>query len=233
MYKKQFSQLTQRAGNFLVSREDEPNFKWTDLKGKQVIGGRAGGMPELILEYIIKQNGLEIGKDVEIITNISFTSTSGAFVGDVGDYTAEFEPTASTLASQGNGHIVASMGEGSGFVPYTVYMATKEYIENNPEIIQKFTNAIYKGQQYIYNHTSKEIAEMCLPYFEESDLETLTEIIERYKSQDTWKENPIFDEEGFTLIQDIMDEGGELEKRIDYNDFIITDFTEKAVETVK
>lgn len=110
-YVKSFAQLTQRAGNFIVSRENEPNFEWADLKGKTIIGGRPGGMPELILEYVLEENELEIGKDIEIINNIAFTSTSGAFVGDVGDYTAEFEPVASTLEEQGNGYVVASLGE--------------------------------------------------------------------------------------------------------------------------
>ena len=119
---KTFAQLTQRAGNFLVSRKDEPNFKWSDLKGKSIIGGRPGGMPELVLEYVLNEKGLEKGKDVDIINNISFESTSGAFAADVGDYTVEFEPSASALEQKGLGHVVASLGTESGFVPYTVYM---------------------------------------------------------------------------------------------------------------
>ena len=122
-YPKTFAQLTQRAGNFLVSREKEPDFQWSDLEGKSVIGGRLGGMPDMVLEYVIKENGMTIGKDMEIINNIDFTSTAGAFLGEVGDYTVEFEPAATTLEQSGKGHIVASLGEASGYVPYTVYMA--------------------------------------------------------------------------------------------------------------
>lgn len=229
-YVKSFAQLTQRAGNFIVSRENEPNFEWADLKGKTIIGGRPGGMPELILEYVLEENELEIGKDIEIINNIAFTSTSGAFVGDVGDYTAEFEPVASTLEEQGNGYVVASLGEASGFIPYTVYMANASYIEKNPEIIQKFTNAIYKGQKWVDEHTAKEIAQVCLPYFEDSNLELLTKIVERYKQQDTWKSDPVFSGEGFTLIQDIMEQGGELEQRIPFENFVDTTFAEKAIK---
>lgn len=230
---KTFAQLTQRAGNFLVSRKDEPNFKWSDLKGKSIIGGRPGGMPELVLEYVLNEKGLEKGKDVDIINNISFESTSGAFAADVGDYTVEFEPSASALEQKGLGHVVASLGTESGFVPYTVYMSTSDYINENPEIIQSFTNAIYKGQLWVNEHTSEEIAAVILRYFTESDLETLTGIIERYKAQDTWKTDPIFEKESLEHIEDIMEFGGELSKRIDFDGFIDNSFAENAVKNIK
>ena len=214
---KTFAQLTQRAGNFLVSRKDEPNFKWSDLKGK----------------YVLNEKGLEKGKDVDIINNISFESTSGAFAADVGDYTVEFEPSASALEQKGLGHVVASLGTESGFVPYTVYMSTSDYINENPEIIQSFTNAIYKGQLWVNEHTSEEIAAVILPYFTESDLETLTGIIERYKAQDTWKTDPIFEKESLEHIEDIMEFGGELSKRIDFDGFIDNSFAENAVKNIK
>ncbi|MEA4972303.1 MAG: ABC transporter substrate-binding protein [Candidatus Metalachnospira sp.] len=232
-YVKTFAQLTQRAGNFLVSRKEEPNFQWSDLKGKSVIGGRLGGMPELVLEYVLKQNGLEIGKDVEIINNISFESTSGAFAANVGDYTVEFEPTATSLEQKGIGHVVASLGTESGFVPYTVYMATSNYIDENPEIVQKFTNAVYKGQLWVDQHTSAEIAAIIQPYFSESDVDTLTGIIERYKSQDTWKTDPIFEEKSLEHIEDVMENGGKLDKRVDFDNYIDNSFAETAVNTVK
>ena len=228
-YPLAFAQLTQRAGNFLVSRQPEPNFQWSDLKGKSVIGGRIGGMPELVLEYVLKQNGITPNEDMELINNISYTSTSGAFVGDIGDYTVEFEPTATALEQQGNGYIVASLGTASGYVPYTVYMSTSTYMKENPEVIQKFTNAIQKGQTWVQQHSSAEIAQVILPQFPDSDLETLTTIIERYKQQDTWKENTIFEEDSFTLIQDIMEQGGELSNRVPYEDMIVTVFSEKAL----
>ncbi|MBR4014790.1 MAG: ABC transporter substrate-binding protein [Anaerotignum sp.] len=229
-YPKAFIQLTQRAGNFLVSREEEPDFKWADLKGKSIIGGRLGGMPELVLEYVLKENGLTIGEDVEIINNIDFSSTAGAFTGDVGDYTVEFEPVATTLEQSGSGHIVASLGEASGFVPYTVYMARDDFMENHPETIEAFTRAIYKGQLWVKEHTSAEIAEAILPQFPDTDLETLTTIIERYKAQDSWKEDPTFSKDGFTLIQDIMEKGGELTGRVPYEDLVRTDFAEKVMQ---
>ncbi len=229
-YPKTFAQLTQRAGNFLVSREEEPDFQWSDLAGKSVIGGRLGGMPELVLEYVIKENGMTIGEDMEIINNIDFSSTAGAFLGNVGDYTVEFEPAATTLEQSGAGHIVASLGQASGYVPYTVYMARDDFMTEHPEIIEAFTRAIYKGQQWVESHTSAEIAEVILPQFPDSDAETLTTIIERYKAQDTWKTDPTISEEGFALIQEIMMEGGELAEAIPYEDIVVTDFAEKVMK---
>lgn len=228
-YPKAFAQLTQRAGNFLVSRTEEPDFEWIDLKGKSVIGGRLGGMPELVLEYVIKENGMTIGEDMEIINNIDFSSTAGAFTGNVGDYTVEFEPVATTLEQNGSGHIVASLGEASGYVPYTVYMAQDAFMSEHPEVIEAFTRAIYRGQQWVETHTSAEIAEVILPQFTESDVETLTTIIERYKAQDTWKTDPVFSEEGFALIQDIMEQGGELSSRVPFDNLVRNEFAKKVI----
>lgn len=228
---KAFAQLTQRAGNFLISRTDGENFDWESLRGKSVIGGRKGGMPELVLEYVLKQKGLE--NDVEIINNISFESTAGAFAADVGDFTVEFEPTATSLEQEGVGYVAASLGTECGFVPYTVYMASSEYMEENPEIIQKFTNAVYRGQLWTENHTSGEIAEVIQSYFPENDVETLAGIIERYKSQDTWRATPVYSEEDFELFEDIMEEGGELTRRVAFDELIDNSFAQKSVETVK
>ncbi|WP_058486916.1 ABC transporter substrate-binding protein [Defluviitalea phaphyphila] len=225
-----FAQQTQRAGNFLISREANPDFQWSDLKGKTVIGGRPGGMPEMVFEYILKKNGLTPFKDVDIITNLQFTATAGAFIGGTGDYTIEFEPTASTIEEQGNGHVVASLGTASGKIPYTVFMASKKYIEDNPETIQKFTNAFYKGLIWVKEHSPEEIAEVIHPQFKETDKDLLIKIITRYKEQDTWPNTPVMNEESFNLLQDILESGGELDKRVPYNEIVITDFAEKSVE---
>nr|WP_294680341.1 ABC transporter substrate-binding protein [uncultured Anaerotignum sp.] len=228
-YPKAFAQLTQRAGNFLVSREKQPQFQWKDLKGKSVIGGRLGGMPEMVLEYVIKENGMTIGKDMEIINNIDFTSTAGAFLGDVGDYTVEFEPAATTLEQSGKGHIVASLGEASGYVPYTVYMAQDAFLQAHPEAVEAFTRAIYQAQKWVNSHTAQEIAKVIQPQFAETDLATLTTIVERYQKQDTWKTEPSVSPEGFALIQKIMIEGNELKQAVPYADIVVTDFAEKAM----
>ena len=228
-YPKIFAQLTQRAGNFLISREDEPDFQWSDLKGKSVIGGRLGGMPELVLEYVIRENGMLKGKDVEIINNIDFSSTAGAFTGNVGDYTVEFEPVASTLQENGTGYIVASLGEASGYIPYTVYMASDAFLQENPDAVEAFTSAVCRGQQWVADHSAQEIAEVIQPQFSESDIDTLTEIIDRYKSQDTWKADPRISEEGFTLMQEIMEQGGELSAPVPFDKLVDPTFTEKVV----
>ena len=227
-----FAQLTQRAGNFLLAREEDPDFQWSDLKSHSIIGGRSGGMPQMILEYILKENGLDPEKDVDLITNLSFTSTASAFAAGEGDYTVEFEPVATTLEEQGTGHIVASLGEGSGYVPYTVYMTTPEYLAEHPDVVQGFTNAIYRAQLYIQSHSAEEIAALCQPYFEENSLETLTTIIDRYQSQDTWTKTPAFSQDAFDNIQTIMAESGELTAPLDFTTFIDQSFALKAVETI-
>lgn len=229
-YAVNFAQLTQRAGNFLVARENTDQFQWSDLVGKEVIGGRPGGMPEMVLEYILKLNNIDPEQDVTLVQNIDFGNTSGAFAGGAGDYTVEFEPSATALEQQGAGYVVASLGVDSGYVPYTAYCAKKSYISENPEIIQSFTNALQKGMDYVNSHTPEEIAEVIAPQFEETDLETLTSIVERYAAQDTWKENLIFEEESFLLLENILDEAGELETFAPYEDLVDTSYAEKALK---
>ena len=175
-----FAQLTQRAGNFLVAREEMPDFKWEDLKGRKVLGGRKGGMPEMVFEYILKQNGLDPQKDLSIDQSIDFGATAAAFTGDnSADFTVEFEPSATALEKQGAGYVVASLGVDSGYVPYTSYSAKTSYMEKNPDIMQKFTNALQKGMDYVQKHTPEEIARVIEPQFPETDLDTITAIVKR------------------------------------------------------
>lgn len=232
-YAVNFAQLTQRAGNFLVAREDTDNFQWSDLVGKEIIGGRPGGMPEMVLEYVLKLNGINPETDVTLVQNIDFGNTSGAFAGGTGDYTVEFEPSATALEQEGAGYVVASLGVDSGYVPYTAYCARQSYITENPEIIQSFTNAIQKGMDYVNSHTPEEIATVIAPQFEEMDVETLTTIIERYAAQDTWKDNLIFEEDSFLLLQNILDEAGELETYAPYEDLVDTSYAENAITSTE
>lgn len=229
-YAVNFAQLTQRAGNFLVGRTENPSFTWADLKGTEVLGGRAGGMPEMVFEYILKQNGIDPEKDLNIVQNINFGLTAGAFSGGQGDYTVEFEPFATALELEGKGHVLASLGLDSGYVPYTAYCVKKSYLEKNPEIIQKFTNAIQKGVDYVNTHTVEEIASVIAPQFPETDKKSLETIVARYLEQDTWKENVIFEKESFELLQDILESAGELKERVPYETLVTTQFAEEAAK---
>ena len=226
-----FAQLTQRAGNFLVAREEMPDFKWEDLKDKKVLGGRKGGMPEMVFEYILRKNGLDPQKDLTIDQSIDFGYTAAAFTGDTSaDFTVEFEPSATALEKEGAGYVVASLGVDSGYVPYTSYSAKTSYIEKNPEIIQKFTNALQKGMEYVQSHTPEEIAEVIAPQFAETDLDTVTAIVKRYYDQDTWKSNLIFEKESFELLEDILEDSGELSERVSYENLITTKYAQEAAE---
>lgn len=226
-----FAQLTQRAGNFLVAREEMPDFKWEDLKDKKVLGGRKGGMPEMVFEYILRKNGLDPQKDLTIDQSIDFGYTAAAFTGDTSaDFTVEFEPSATALEKEGAGYVVASLGVDSGYVPYTSYSAKTSYMEKNPEIIQKFTNALQKGMEYVQSHTPEEIAEVIAPQFAETDLDTVTAIVKRYYDQDTWKSNLIFEKESFELLEDILEDSGELSERVSYEDLVTTKYAQEAAE---
>ncbi|MCI9624819.1 MAG: ABC transporter substrate-binding protein [Lachnospiraceae bacterium] len=225
-----FAQLTQRAGNFLVAREPMENFQWSDLKGKEVLGGRKGGMPQMVFEYILKKNNLDPAADMTIDQSIDFGATAAAFSGGSGDFTVEFEPGATTLETEGAGYVVASLGVDSGYVPYTAYSAKQSFLKEHPELVQGFTNALQKGMDYVQSHTPEEIAKVIAPQFKETDLEVLTTIVTRYYEQDTWKEDLIFEESSFTLLQDILDEAGELQERVPYADLVTTEYAKKAVE---
>ncbi len=225
-----FAQLTQRDGSFLVGREKDDNFTFDKLKGKTIIGGRKGGMPEMTLEYVLKNNGLKLGEDIIVRTDIQFDVMAGAFVGGEGDYVTLFEPVAATLEKEGKGYVVASIGKEGGYIPYTCYSATKEYIEKNKDVIQKFTNAIYKGMVWVQEHSSEEIADAVIPQFPDTDKEVLITLIERYRDQDSWKPDLIITEDGLNHMMNIMESAGELDKRADYEKIVTTEFAKKAMK---
>ncbi len=227
-----FAQVTKCDGSFLVGRNPEPDFAWSNLVGKNIIGGRKGGMPEMTLEYVLKKNGVVPGKDASVDTSVQFDLMAGAFTGGQGEYVTLFEPVASLLEKEGKGYVLASVGEGSGETPYTTYFAKKSYIEKNPEIIQKFTNAIYKGQIWVKDHTPEEIAETLKTSFPDSDVELLTMVAKRYKEVDAWKTDPVIKKEALELLYDVMTEAGELNKTPPYEDLIDNSFAQKAIETM-
>lgn len=233
-YAVNFAQLTQRAGNFLVAREPMDDFSWDKIRNTYVLGGRKGGMPEMVFEYILKKNNIDPLTDLTIDTSIDFGSTAAAFSGakegeaGYADFTVEFEPHATLLEEQGKGFVVASLGTDSGYVPYTAFCAKKSYLEEHHDTIQKFTNAIQKGINYVNSHTAEEIASVIQPQFKETQLKTIQTIVARYLQQDTWKENAIFDEDSFSLLQNILMDAGELKEPVTYLDLVNTSFAKKA-----
>lgn len=229
-YAVNFAQLTQRAGNFLVGREAQDNFAWADLKGKKVLGGRAGGMPEMVFEYILKKNGIDPAADLTIDQSINFGLTAAAFTSNDADYTVEFEPFATSLEKEGSGHVIASLGVDSGYVPYTAYSVKKSYLEKNPDTIQKFTNAIQKGLEYVNTHSAEEIAKVIQPQFKETDEDTIATIVGRYKDQDTWKGDTVFEKDSFELLENILEEAGELNERVPYEKLVTTEFSQEAAK---
>jgi len=228
-----FAQLTKRDGSFLVGRTPEPDFKWENLRGKSIIGGRKGGVPEMTLEYVLKKHGLMPNQDLIVDTSIQFAAMAGAFTGGEGDYVTLFEPTATMLEKEGKGYVLASVGMESGEIPYTAYFAKKSYIEKNKDIIQRFTNAIYKGQQWVEQHTPKEIADVIRPSFPDTDLEILEAVAQRYKEIDAWCQDPVMTEESLNRLQDVMEEAGELKNRVPHDKIVDNSFARKAMETMK
>ncbi len=221
-----FAGLTKRDGAFLVSRKKIENFKLEDLKGKYVIGGRKGGMPEMTFEYTLKENGINLD-ELTIDTSIDFASMAGTFISGVGDFVTLFEPSATQVENQGLGYVVAYVGELGGSVPYTAYNAKKSYIEKNPEVIQKFTNAINKGLDYVWNNDEETIAKKIVEYFPDMTINELSKMIKRYKDNDAWMKDTYFTKDSFDHLQDIMIEAGELDKKVPYEDLVNTTFSEK------
>ena len=221
-----FAGLTKRDGAFLVSRNKIDNFKLEDLKGKYVIGGRKGGMPEMTFEYTLKENGINLD-DLTIDTSVDFASMAGTFIGGVGDFVTLFEPSATQIENKGLGYVVAYVGEYGGSVPYTAYNAKKSYIKENPEVIQKFTNAINKGLDYVWNNDEEVVAKAIVEYFPDMTINELSKMIKRYKDNDAWMKDTYFTEESFDHLQDIMISAGELDKKVPYKDLVDTTFSKK------
>ena len=227
-YTQVFAQMTKRDGSFLVAKEDTDNFSWQDLKGKTVIPGRKGGVPYMTLEYVLKKNGINPQTDLTLDDSIKFDLMAGAFSSGDAEYVTLFEPTASLTEQEGKGYVVASVGAEAGEIPYTAYFAKKSYIESNEDTIQKFTNAIYKGQQYVKEHTSKEIAEAIQSFFPDTDIEQLENAVQSYKDIDAWNETPVLKEEAYHRLEEVMTMAGELDKKAPYEKVINNKYAEQV-----
>ncbi|MGE5575566.1 MAG: ABC transporter substrate-binding protein [Syntrophothermus sp.] len=229
-----FAQLTKRDGSFLMSRKPMPNFKWEDVKGKSIVGARKGGVPEMVLEWILRQHGLDPNKDVDITQNLAYTSAPGAFQAGVGEFIAQFEPTISQMEKAGVGYIVASLGVDGGEITYTVYHARKSFIQQHPDMLQKFTNAIYRGQMWVARHSPEEIAEVIAPFFPGTDQDVLIKTIRRYKNQDSWNLTPQISAKGFAHLQAVIEAAGELKGGpIPFQTLMTNRFADKAVAAIK
>lgn len=228
-------QLTQKDGSFLVSRKEEPNFKWEDLKGKNVVGGRPGGVPEMALEYVLRNHGLTPGKDLNVITNIAFAATTGAFKGGTGDYAALFEPNASLLKKDNSGYIVSSVGSEAGIIPYTCYYATQSYIKSHPDVIEKFTRAVYKGQLWVQKNSDADIAKTIKSFFPGTDESLIQQVVKNYKDIDAYAQSLVLKEENLNRLMDIIQsyKADLLTSRPPFKDVVNNTFAEKAVQSVK
>ena len=237
-YAINFAQLTKRDGSFIVSREKNDDFSYEDMAGKEILGGRAGGVPLMTLEYLLKNKGLTIGEnksanEVNVRSDVQFGVMAGAFAAGEGDYTTAFEPTATQLEKQGAGYIVASVGQDAGEIPFTCYSATKSYMDENSDLVQRFTNALYKGQQWVQKASDEEIAKAMQPFFEDTSLDDLKVVAQKYKEIDAWASDPILKEESLNRLMDVMIEGGELDEKIPYDSVVTTTYAQKAIESIK
>lgn len=223
-----FAQLTQNDGTFLISREKIDNFSWDLLKGSEFLGQRKGGMPQMVGEFVLKKHQIDPKKDLKLIQNVDFANIANAYASGTGDFVQLFEPQASIFEKEGKGHIVASFGEESGKVPYTSFMAKSSYLKENKDTVEKFTRAIQKAQNWVRDHSAKEIAKTIQPHFKDTELEMIETVVERYKSQDSFAADPILDEEEWKNLKAIMKEAGELPKDVEYNTLVNTQFAKNA-----
>lgn len=225
---KVFGQLTKRDGSFLVARTPEPDFKWSDLEGKEILAGRKGGVPAMTFEYVIE----ELGVNASLNYDVDFNYMTAAFESGIADYCTMFEPTASDYEAEGKGYIVASVGEQSGEIPYTCFAAKESYINENPEKIEGLLRAVTKATKFVMENDAATVAEYLAPYFDGTSEESLANSVQAYKDIDAWVANMAMEEAAFTRLQDVIENSGELERRVDFDELILTDVAQKVYEEV-
>lgn len=224
-----FAALTQTDGTYLVARDKIDNFSWEQLKGTTFLGQRKGGMPQMVGEYVLKKHGIDPHQDLELIQHIDFANIPSAFASGTGDFVQLFEPTASKFEREGVGHVVASFGTESGMVPYTTFMTKESFLKNNREVVEKFTRALYKAQQWVQENNAVDIAKAVQPYFDDTELKTLEIVVERYKEQQSFAPTPLLNKEAWNQLQEIMLEAGELPKQVDFEKLTNTELAEKIM----
>lgn len=217
---KVFGQLTQKDGSFLVSRKAEPDFKWQNLKGKEILAGRKGGVPAMTFEYILKELNYNLNIDYRLNFDVQFNLMTSAFLNNTADYCTVFEPTASEYEKEGKWHIVASVGEQGGEIPYTSFISLSSYIENNKDIIKKFLTGIKKAYEYMNTHTEKEIAESIIKQFPNTTITSIETSIKSYKRIDAWKSDLQATKSSFDRLQNIMSNAGELSQKVNFENIV-------------
>ena len=225
---KVFGQLTQTDGAFLVSRTEQPNFKWEDLKGKEILAGRKGGVPAMTFEYILNQLGLYDGVDVKLNYDVQFNLMTSAFLGGTADYCTVFEPTASEYQSSGLWHIVASVGKQAGEIPYTSFIALDSYLSSNQKTVESFLKAIKKAHEFMQSHTEREVAETIVKQFPSTSINSIETSIKSYKSINAWKSDLQATEQSFDTLQNIMQNSGELDEKVAFSKLVNNTFAKKV-----
>ena len=223
-------QLTKRDGSFLLGKTKDEDFSWEKLKGTSIIGGRKGGMPQMTLEYVMKKNGVVPGVDANVRIDVQFELMGGAVIGGEDDYVALFEPVASTMELAGEGYIVASIGEEGGEVPYTCFMATKDYLEKNGDVAEAFMRAVYKGQRWVASAQAEEIAEAIKDSFPDNDMELLVTVVKRYKDIDVWMSDPVMKEDSYDRLISIIKEAGIIEEGPEFEKLVDNSIAQKLID---
>ena len=227
-YPKVFGQLTQKDGSFLVSRVAEPNFDWNNLRGKEVLAGRKGGVPAMTFEYVMNEMSMYDGTDFTMNYDVQFNLMTSAFLGGTADYCTVFEPTASEYQASGKWHIVASVGQKSGEIPYTSFIALSSYIKDNQEKLEKFMKALKKAHEFMDTHTEKEVAEAIVKQFPSTTINSIETSIKSYKNIDAWKKNLQATEQSFTRLQDVMENSNELASRVAFDKIVDNSIAKKV-----
>ena len=224
------AQLTKRDGSFLVGRTESP-FSWEDLRGKTIIGGRKGGVPEMTLEYVLRQNGLTPGVDVTVDTSVQFNMMAGAFTGGQGDYVTLFEPTATQVEKAAQGYVLTSIGQESGEIPYTAYFANLSWLENNADTAQRFVNAIAKAQKWVQEHTDRQVAQAIIDQFPDTSLDELETVTARHRQIDAWNATPVMEQHALERLETVMEQAGELSRAewVPFDQLVNNTFAQKAI----
>lgn len=229
-YPRIFAQLTKRDGSFLMGRTDE-SFSWENLRGKTVIGGRAGGVPEMTLEYVLRRNGLVPQEDTVVDTSVQFNMMAGAFTGGQGDYVTLFEPTATQVEAAGQGYVLTSIGLESGEIPYTAYFANMSWLEKNADTAQRFVNAIAKAQRWVQEHTDRQVAEAICDQFPDTDLAELEAVTARHRQIDAWNATPVMERQALERLETVMEQAGELRHSdwVPFEELVNNTFAQNAI----